>query len=247
MHLPDGFLSKEVAGGLLGGAAFVFMYAAQHVRQKYFNARAVLKKNLALEGGFSIESSFKLSKKWKKAIQKRMLLAATMGSLVFALQMLNFPISKGTSGHFLGGLLLALVLGPFEAFVVIALVLTVQCVAFSDGGLFVLGGNVFNMGVVAAVGGFYLFRYIWNRIKKTRKNYFVLAAILAWISVVLASTFCAFEIYLSGTTDASVFSAMISYHALIGLGEAGITILVLAYMSKSSPLPFIKQAKENEK
>src|SRR4030081_3771696 len=89
---------------------------------------------------------------------RRVPMLGLAGAFVFAAQMLNFPVAGGTSGHLIGGVLCSVLLGPSAAVLVIACVLVVQCLAFSDGGLLALGANVFNMAVVNSVGGYLLYQ-----------------------------------------------------------------------------------------
>ena len=161
-------------------------------------------------------------------------LMGVMSAFVFAAQMLNFPVAGGTSGHFLGGVLAAILLGPFAAAIVLAVVLMVQCLIFQDGGLTALGANIFNMSFVGAVGGYFMYRFLNSMLGK--KKIIASVAIAAWASVVLASAVCSLELVVSGTASFRVvFPAMISVHALIGIGEAVITCLVFSFVLKVRP------------
>ncbi len=174
--------------------------------------------------------------KTRKLLQEKMVpLMGVMCAFIFAAQMLNFPIMGGTSGHLLGGVLAAVLLGPWAASLVLACVLVVQCLVFQDGGLFALGANIFNMAVIGTLGGYGLFRVIFRLIPSV-KGFTAAVAIAAWSSVVLASAFCAIELALSGTARfGSVFTAMVGVHALIGIGEALITMLVVEFVVKARP------------
>ena len=100
--------------------------------------------------------------------------------------MINFPIGGGTSGHLLGGVLAALILGPFEALLVMSAVLIVQAFMFGDGGVLALGVNIFNMGIIGALGGYGIFRIF-------RKWFLTSAFVAAWLSVILAATAASLE------------------------------------------------------
>ena len=162
-------------------------------------------------------------------------LMGVMSAFIFAAQMLNFPVMGGTSGHLLGGVLAAVLLGPYAAAIVIAIVLLVQCVIFQDGGLTALGANIFNMSFVGAMGGYLIYNCI-SKIVKGNKGILAGSAIAAWFSVVIASSFCAIELAISGTVPLNVvLPAMISVHILIGIGEAIITYLVVGFILKTRP------------
>jgi cobalt/nickel transport system permease protein len=174
--------------------------------------------------------------KTRQLLQEKMVpLMGVMCAFIFAAQMLNFPIMGGTSGHLLGGVLAAVLLGPWAASLVLACVLVVQCLVFQDGGLFALGANIFNMAVMGTLGGYGLFRVIF-RLMPSSRGFAAAVAVAAWFSVVLASASCAVELAISGTARfGSVFLAMVGVHALIGIGEAFITTLIVAFVVKVRP------------
>jgi cobalt/nickel transport system permease protein len=174
--------------------------------------------------------------KTRQFLQEKMVpLMGVMCAFVFAAQMLNFPVMGGTSGHLLGGVLAAVLLGPWAGALVLACVLVIQCLVFQDGGLFALGANIFNMAVIGTLGGYVLFRAIF-RLMPSSKGFAAAVAVAAWFSVVLASAFCAIELAISGTAPfGSVFMAMVGVHALIGIGEAFITTLVVEFVVKTRP------------
>ncbi len=159
-------------------------------------------------------------------------LMGVTAAFIFAAQMLNFPVMGGTSGHLLGGVLAAVLLGPYAGAIVIAVVLAVQCLIFQDGGLTALGANIFNMSFVGAMGGYFLYNIIRKAIGGD-KGIILGAAISAWASVVAASSVCAIELAISGTSPLKVaLAAMAGVHALIGIGEAIITCLVISFVLK---------------
>jgi len=164
------------------------------------------------------------------------LILAAAAAFVFAAQMLNFPIDGGTSGHFLGAAAVAALAGPWAACIVMAVVLAVQCVFFADGGLIALGSNIFNMGVIGGLLAYPLMRWFRAKLPSGRGGYLIAAAAASWVSVVLASSFCAFEIAASGTSPFGlVFPAMVGVHAVIGIGEALITVSALTAMAVFQP------------
>ena len=154
---------------------------------------------------------------------------ATVTSMIFAMQMLNFPVQNGTSGHLLGGMLAVSLLGVPYAVLSIALVLVVQAVFFGDGGVNALGANVVNMAFIGAAGAGYLLELL----KKKGVHQTVSLAVACWASVVLASLACSIEVAFSGAVELSkAVTAMLSVHALIGIGEAILTVVVVLLVSK---------------
>ena len=158
-------------------------------------------------------------------------------AFIFAAQMVNFPVLAGTSGHLLGGVLAAVLLGPAAGVVVMTCVLIVQCLMFNDGGLLSLGANVCNMGLLNVWGGYGVFRLLKGlaRMEPNRTTVFA-AAFAAWFGSVLASVACAGEIALSGTAPWGVtFPAMVGVHLFIGTGEALATALILSAILRTRP------------
>ena len=153
-----------------------------------------------------------------------------VSAFIFAAQMMNFAISKGTSGHFLGGVLAVALLGVPFGILAMTLVLILQCCVFADGGISVLGANVINMALVGAGAGGIL---VWAR----KQNSVIWSAVLAWFSVVCAAWACSIQLTLAGAAAyGTVTKAMLSTHALIGIGEAVITgaVVFAAHVTKVS-------------
>jgi cobalt/nickel transport system permease protein len=142
---------------------------------------------------------------------------AGLAAIIFAMQMLNFPVSNGTSGHLIGASLAAIMFGPYAAILILSSVLGIQAIAFGDGGVLALGANILMMGIVAS----FTAHLVYEKLKKT-----MVAAIAAsWASVVAAAGTASLLLGMSGTVDYSlVFPAMLLTHAIIGLGEGIITI-----------------------
>jgi cobalt/nickel transport system permease protein len=174
-----------------------------------------------------------ISKTNKALGEKQVPLMGIMAAFIFAAQMLNFPVAGGTSGHFLGGALAAIILGPWAAILVMTSVIAVQGLLFQDGGLLVMGANIFNMGLLTAMIGFGLYRSVIGRRKGVR---LAVAGVSAWIAVVTAALLCSLELWLSGTSRLQiVLPAMLGVHVLIGLGEALITVAALAFIERTRP------------
>src|SRR5438477_5708815 len=131
---------------------------------------------------------------------RKMPLLGLAAAFVFAAQMLNFPVAGGTSGHLIGGVLTAILLGPSAAVLVITCVLIVQCLMFADGGLMALGANIFNMAVVSVCGGYTAFVLVRRLVPMERERSTIFAAAFAaWVGTVLASISCAGQLAFSGT------------------------------------------------
>jgi cobalt/nickel transport system permease protein len=163
-------------------------------------------------------------------------LLGVTAAFVFAVQMLNFPVAGGTSGHLMGGALAAILLGPWLACIVMAVVLSGQAFIFADGGVTALGANVFNMGVVGALGVGLLMVAARHVLPRTRTSFLAVAGVGAWLSVMAGALLCAVELGVSGTVPfATVLPAMLGVHALIGIGEAVITVAAVAAVLASRP------------
>lgn len=153
-------------------------------------------------------------------------LAGLVAAFIFAVQMLNFPVAAGTSGHLLGGALAAILVGPCTGVLCVSVVLLMQGVLFADGGLTALGVNVTNMAVVTVVVAYAVFRGLLKLLPAGRRSVTVAAFAGALLSVPGAAVMFTLFYALGGTTDVSlgkVFTAMVGVHVLIGIGEAVIT------------------------
>jgi cobalt/nickel transport system permease protein len=158
-------------------------------------------------------------------------LLGVTAAFIFAAQMFNFQVVGGTSGHLLGGVFAAVLVGPWAGTLVMACVIAVQALVFQDGGLVVMGANIFNMGVVGTLGGYYLYRLLAGALGGESRARIPAAGVAAWASVVAGSACMAVELALSGTTPLSIaLPAMLSVHFLIGIGEALITMAALAFI-----------------
>lgn len=154
---------------------------------------------------------------------------------VFGAQMVNFPVAGGTSGHLLGGLLAALLLGPTAATVVMAAVFLIQAFFFLDGGHTTLGANVLNMGLAGTFGGYAVYRVVAGS-RPEMKRCLAASAAGAWTAVMLGAVLTSLELALSGRVPARiVFPAMLGVHAVIGLGEAVITAATVALLWRVRP------------
>ncbi|MDY6966679.1 MAG: energy-coupling factor ABC transporter permease [Halobacteriota archaeon] len=171
----------------------------------------------------------------KKLKDQHIPLMGVLAAFIFAAQMLNVPIAVGTSGHLLGGVMVAIFLGPFAGTIIMASVFILQSILFQDGGITALGANIFNMGIIGTILGYYIFHGIKSTIGG--KNGMIIgAAVAGWIAVVLASVAVSIELYASGIVPLKiVLPPMVGVHALIGLIEAGVTVAVLTVVMRSRP------------
>ena len=166
---------------------------------------------------------------------RRVPLLGLAAAFLFAAQMVNFPVAGGTSGHVVGGVLVAALLGPSAAIVVLTTVLIVQCFLFADGGVLALGANVFNMAIIGAAGGYAIYRGVCRWLPGTRGQV-AAVAFAGWCSTVLASIGCAGELASSGTVNWQAgFPAMAGVHMVIGIGEGLIGALVFLAIRRMRP------------
>jgi len=207
MHIPDGFLSPEVCAGtaLISAAAI----------------------------GYSVH-------RMKDTLGDRTVpMTGMIASLIFAGQMVNFPVGTGVSGHLLGGVLAGTVLGPWAGAVALTLVLVVQWALFSDGGLTALGANVLHMAVLGSIGGYALVSTLRSVFSKTPRSTILTSALAAWISVMAASALFCLEFHWSHRTEnldsGRIFALMMTFHAVIGIGEALITGSIISVLLKQRP------------
>jgi cobalt/nickel transport system permease protein len=146
--------------------------------------------------------------------------------------MFNFQVAGGTSGHLLGGVLAAVLLGPWAGTVVMACVIAVQALVFQDGGLVVMGANIFNMGIVGTFGGYYVYRSIAGILGGESRARLPAAAIAGWLSVMAAAVLLSVQLAASDTSSLAIaLPAMAGVHALIGIGEAVITVAALSFIA----------------
>jgi cobalt/nickel transport system permease protein len=180
--------------------------------------------------------AYSLKKTGKELGERTVPLLGVTAAFIFAAQMLNFPVAGGTSGHFLGAMLAATLLGPYAAAVVMTVVLLVQALGMADGGITALGANVLNMGVLAVFASYGLFLLLRRLLPRTLTGRLASVAVASWVSVLLASLACSLELALSGTVPLRVaMPAMASVHMIIGLGEALITTTVAAAVFVARP------------
>ena len=219
MHIADGVLSNEVCavtGALALGAVG---YSLHRLKD-------------SLPGRASAEES--------PLTDQTVPLTGMMAALIFAGQMVNFPlIGTPVSGHLMGGVLAAAVVGPWAGCIALTMVLLVQCALFGDGGITALGANVLHMAVVGSIGGYAVLATVRRLLGGGTWAAVVGVVGASWLSVMAAaSLFCVeFAVSWAGREYpfSRIFTLMVTYHSLIGIGEALITGAVVKFVLLQRP------------
>jgi cobalt/nickel transport system permease protein len=202
-----------------------------HIPDGFLSARVAL--------GYGALSSLGLcSACWRLRAQRDRGARALLGvsaAFVFAAQMVNFPIAAGTSGHLVGSALASALLGLPSALLVMTAVTIMQCFVLADGGVFALGANVFNLGFVGCIVGYCCYRLACGR-APTPTRRVAAVAFAGWCATIAGALSCAGQLSLSGAARLSVLlPTMLGVHALVGVGEAVISALVLASVLRFRP------------
>ena len=171
---------------------------------------------------------------------ERIALMGIMGAFVFAAQMVNFqlPAMPGTSGHMVGAVLLAIILGPHIAAVVISSVVIIQCLIFQDGGLLALGCNIINMGIVPSYLGYFLYRIITTSAQFSSLRVYIGSVFACVIAIEAGAVLVPIQAALSGilvVPFSTFLITMLGVHSLVGLVEGLITVAVLGYLQQVRP------------
>jgi cobalt/nickel transport system permease protein len=233
MHLPNEFLNNSVASGTAVATVGAVVMALRKVRSAFLRKIPVLKMKLAtfpaMDGGTTMGWRRELTAKGKEKLWRM----TSTGMFVFAAQLFDFfPVKGGAPEHLLGGVLAALVVGPWEALLVMSAVLGVQAILLGDGGVWALGANILNMGVIASLGGYGVFRFLIIG-KMTRTKFLWSAGVAAWISVIAAAVGVAVEMAGSGTAAlGQILPEMVLNYTLVGVCEGMITAAILALLLK---------------
>jgi cobalt/nickel transport system permease protein len=165
-------------------------------------------------------------------------MAGLVAAFIFAVQMLNFPILAGVSGHLLGGTLAAMLVGPWVGALCVSTVLIIQCLLFADGGLTAIGLNIANMALIGTAAAYLVIALLLRVLPKTPAGLAVTAFVASVVSVVVASQGFVLEYWLGGTTRLSiplVAGTMAGVHLLIGIGEGLITAVTVVTVAKVRP------------
>ncbi len=175
-----------------------------------------------------------LSLRWaKKNLDEKMVpLMAVLAAGIFAIMSLNIPIPWGTSGHMVGGALVAIIFcAPEAAVIIFTLVLLVQALFFGDGGITTLAANILNMGIIGGLVGLYTFKALIKPIGKVPSIF-----IASWLSIFLAAEMVAVELWLAGTFPLTTGLLLMGiYHSIIGVMEGILTVVVILALEKTRP------------
>jgi cobalt/nickel transport system permease protein len=205
-----------------------------HIPDGFINASTSLGAGAVAAGGLGVSL-----RRTAQTLQDRQApLAGLVAAFIFAVQMLNFPVAAGTSGHLLGGALAAVLVGPWAGAICVAVVLLVQGLLIADGGLTALGLNITNMAIVGTWGGYAVFLLLRRVLPATRSSVVGAAGVAAGISVVLAAIAFVVEYAVGGAGGApvgTVAAAMVGVHTLIGIGEGIITALTVGVVRGVRP------------
>jgi len=205
-----------------------------HIPDGFINGSTSLAAGGVAAGGIAIS----LRQAAKTLDDRRVPIAGLAASFVFAVQMLNFPVAAGTSGHLLGGVLAAVLVGPWAGVLCVTVVLSVQSLLFADGGLSALGLNVVNMALVGALGGYAIFLALRAVLPATRSSVALASGFAAAFAPPLAALVFTLEYAVGGNGAASigkVAAAMVGVHVLIGIGEGAITAMTVSAVLASRP------------
>jgi cobalt/nickel transport system permease protein len=160
----------------------------------------------------------------------RIPLLGVMGAFVFAAQMINFPVGAGTSGHLVGGALLACTLGAAPAVLVMTTILAIQAFVFQDGGVLALGANVFNMAITGVLAGYLPFRLLGG----SRRGVAVFSG--GFLSVLVSGSLALSELLISGVRmPRALVLTSFGLFAVNALVEGAITISVVQALDKLNP------------
>ena len=165
-------------------------------------------------------------------------MAGLVTAFVFAVQMINFPILPGASGHLLGGALVAILVGPWVGALCIAIVLAVQALVFADGGLTALGPNIVNMALVGVFIGYGVAVALRRFARRSRTGLLVTAFVAALLNTVAAAMAFVVEYAIGGAGGiglGTVFTSMLGLHVLIGIGEGVITAATVGVVAAARP------------
>ena len=208
MHVPDGFLDvpTSIATGVV--AAGVVAVSLRRAREELAESTAAAP------------------------------MAGLVSAFVFAVQMLNFPVGVGTSGHLMGGALAAVLVGPWTAIICLAVVVTLQALLFADGGVTALGSNVFLIGIVTVVVGYAVAKAVMAVLPKRAGSAVPAAAVGALLSVPATAMVFVGLYAVGGAAEldlGQLTAFMLTWHVLIGIGEAIITGLTVGAVVATRP------------
>jgi cobalt/nickel transport system permease protein len=182
--------------------------------------------------------------------QKQIPLLAIGAAFSFVIQMFNMPIPGGTTGHAVGGVIVAILLGPWAAFAAVSVVLVIQALLFGDGGITAIGANIFNMAFVVPFAGYYVYRLIGAGAGPHSKRLIAAAAIGGFVGLTAGAAATGFELglqpliahtaegqplYAPYPLNIAVPAMLVEHLVLFSWVEAAVTALVLAYLQRTDP------------
>jgi cobalt/nickel transport system permease protein len=180
--------------------------------------------------------AYALNRVSKDLGERQVPLMGILAAGIFAGQMLNFTVFGGTSGHLMGAAIATILMGPWAAMLIMTSVVSIQALIFQDGGLLVLGANIFNMAIVGVTVAFMSYRTVLRIAGKKKVGVLVAAFIAAWLSIEITALSVALQLAISNTSPANLaIPAMAGVHALIGIGEGLITVGGLAFLISARP------------
>lgn len=165
-------------------------------------------------------------------------MAGLASAFIFAAQMINFPVASGTSGHLLGAVLAAVLVGPWLGALCVSVVLVVQALLFADGGLSALGLNLVNMALIGALAGYAVFRALRSIAPRSHRGVVVAAGVAGGLAPTMAALGFTLQYAIGGNDAASVgavAAAMVGVHLLIGIGEGVITAFTVSAVLGARP------------
>ncbi len=218
---------------MIAFTSFLPIHLALHIPDGYLNLPVSLVTGLIAIALIGLS----LNRVQSEYQERTVPLMGVIAAFIFAAQMINFPILGGTSGHLLGGTLAGILLGPWASSLVMSVVFIVQTLLFQDGGLTALGANITLMGLIGTFGGYYLYRSLRNLIgTQSWLGMSVATAIASWTSVVAAAAVCAVLLAISDTVPLALgMTAMLTWHFMIAIGEAVITLAVVSFIWRTTP------------
>ncbi len=165
-------------------------------------------------------------------------MAGLVAAFIFAVQMINFPVLPGVSGHLLGGALAAILVGPWLGALCVGIVLVVQALLFADGGLTAIGANITNMALIGTWVGFAVAITLRKLAVRSRGGLITVAFVSALMNTVIAALGFVVEYAIGGAGGSSlgtVAVAILGVHVLIGIGEGIITALTVGAVASARP------------
>ena len=205
-----------------------------HIPDGFIDAPTSVAAGVIAAGGLAVA----LKKSSEDVLESRAAMAGLVAAFVFAGQMLNFPVAGGTSGHLMGGVLAAVLVGPWMGALSLTVVLAVQSLLFADGGVSAIGLNVINMAFVPAFIGFGLFLLARKILPANRTGVLTATVLAAVASIVLSAVAFVIEYQVGGNGAvplAEAATAMIGVHVVIGIGEAAFTAFAIGAVLSVRP------------